>query len=68
VEKTSAKHPGVLAIFRNLDDGAERVRLDGNVLPTATFTIQVTFKIEADGSPADKPIVARMHKPIAQTK
>lgn len=66
VERTGAKYPTASATFRNLDDG-EPMRVRGENLATAVFTIQLTFKPDAEPVPAPKAIVERTRKPIAST-
>lgn len=66
VERMSAKYPTAAATFRNLDEGGEPVRVNGQSLATAVFTIQVTFKPEPDPVTAPKP-VERTRRPIAST-
>lgn len=66
VERMSVKYPTAAATFRNLDEGGEPVRVNGQSLATAVFTIQVTFKPEPDPA-APKPAVERMRRPIAST-
>ena len=58
-DRLGAKYPSIAATFRNLDESPERSRLDGKILPTAVFTINVTFKAETGIIPAQKPIAQR---------
>jgi Tfp pilus assembly protein PilN len=66
VERLAAKYPTASATFRNLDDSAEQVRMDGKVLATAVFTIQISFKAESGEVLVDKPLIERHHRPLAQ--
>jgi Tfp pilus assembly protein PilN len=59
-ERLGAKFANLSATFRNLDDGTERVLLNGKQVASVVFTISVTFKPEADPVPTQKR--------IAQTK
>ena len=58
-DRISARYTSVVATFRNLDDGIEPAKLDGKVLPTVVFTINVTFKAGAEAIPAQKPLAQR---------
>jgi Tfp pilus assembly protein PilN len=55
-ERFGAKYAGTNATFRNMDDSAEAVRLDGKVVPAVVFTMHVTFKAESEPVQAQKPI------------
>lgn len=66
VERLAARYPTASAMFRNLDDSAEQVRIDGKVLATAIFTIQISFKAESGEVLVEKPLIERTHRPLAQ--
>jgi len=55
VAKVAAKYPGAAATFKNLDDSTDHPVLDGRRVSAVLFTINVTFKAEADPAPAPAP-------------
>ncbi len=55
VAKVAAKYPNAAATFKNLDDSTEHPVVDGKRLSAVVFTINVTFKAEADPAPAAAP-------------
>ena len=55
VAKVAAKYPGAAATFKNLDDSTDHPVVDGRRVSTVLFTINVTFKAEADPAPAPAP-------------
>jgi len=55
-DRFAAKYANVSATFRNLDDRAEHVRINGKQMASVVFTISVTFKPEAEPVPTPKRI------------
>jgi hypothetical protein len=57
VEKLGAKYKGVVAAFKTLEDGSEKVMFENKRLFTATFSITVNFNAEAPaaGVPVSAP-------------
>ena len=53
--KVAAKYPGAAATFKNLDDSTDHPVVDGRRVSAVLFTINVTFKAEADPAPAPAP-------------
>ena len=47
-ERMVAKYPNATATFRNLDDSTEHMQVNGKRLAAVVFTINVTFKTEAE--------------------
>ena len=54
-ERIAAKYPNATATFRNLDDSTEHPMVNGRRVAAVVFTINVTFKTEADPAPAPAP-------------
>ena len=63
-ERMVAKYPNATATFRNLDDSTERLLVNGKRLPAVVFTINVTFRTEAE-PPA--PVVPPKRAPKNET-
>lgn len=55
-DRFAAKYANVSATFKNLDDSAERVRVDGKPMASVVFTISVTFKPTVEPLPNPKRI------------
>ena len=55
VERLGSTHKSVNASFRNLEDGAEKVTIDGAKSETVVFTIAVTFNTKATPEPTPQP-------------
>lgn len=63
LEKFSPLYKHVAATFTLLDDGKEGVRMSGQVMPTAVFTIKLTLQLLEDEAPPPPPKAAK--KPAA---
>ena len=64
-ERLKTKYKNVTALFRSLEDGAEKVTYEGAKLPTVNFNIAITFaqKTAVEPTPAPEP---RRSKRIAK--
>ena len=49
------KYKNVTAVFRSLDDSAEQIRFEGKAMPTALFSINITFSAAAVSPAAIAP-------------
>jgi Tfp pilus assembly protein PilN len=55
IDKFSPQYKHVAATFALLDDGKEGVRMGGQVMPTAAFTIKLTLQLLEDEAPPPPP-------------
>jgi Tfp pilus assembly protein PilN len=55
-ERIGAKYPNATATFRNLDDSTEHPVVNGKRVPAVVFSINVTFKTEADAPAPAVPV------------
>lgn len=55
IDKFSPQYKHVAATFTLLDDGKEGVRMKGQVVPTANFTIKLTLQLNEDEAPPPPP-------------
>lgn len=55
LDKFSPQYKHVAATFTMLDDGKEGVRMNGQVMPTAVFTIKLTLQLLEDEAPPPPP-------------
>jgi Tfp pilus assembly protein PilN len=64
LEKLGATYKNATAVFRNLEDGTEKVMLDGNRLATANFNIGINFvpKSTPEPTPAPRKVTRRIAK------
>jgi Tfp pilus assembly protein PilN len=59
LERLGGTYKNVTAVFRNLEDGTEKVSLDGAQLATANFNIGLNFLPKATPEPTPPPRKAR---------
>jgi Tfp pilus assembly protein PilN len=55
IDKFSPQYKHVAATFTLLDDGKEGVRMSGQVMPTAVFTIKLTLQLLEEEAPPPPP-------------
>lgn len=55
LDSLGQKYKNVAAVFRSLDDSAEQVRFEGKEMPTALFSINITFSAAAVSPAAIAP-------------
>jgi len=65
LERIGGTYKNVTAIFRNLEDGTQKVALDGGSLATAHFNIGLNFAAKATPEPTPAP---RKSRRIAEAK